>query len=253
MKNKKYGWVIGGILLGLVAICLIFIAFWPTIFEQIEMDWQGPDSGLWYCEELEIQLCFQSEYIDNKSEQKNTYSYALINGKPIMCRVFNYEGSYTLRVDNQDASAGDDLGKNIFKGEFVSLDAQNYVVQNDAGDVFTFKRVAEFSFEDESRCYQKEIGSYNGVQAVGEVRHIAIAIQKAEELWKTELGIDTIDNENVVAYDFAYNCWRVSTISESSPICLVDTKGNVIGVWGQGVGSPVSCGGIGVSALFERI
>ena len=236
MKNKKHTWGCSWILYGAVAVLaiyLLFIALWPTVIEPLlKVEWQAPDSGLWYCKELEIQLCFgPEEYALPTQKQGETHSYALIDGEPVICLGYDYHGPYSLCICNQDPSDEFHCGENIFEGKFVSLDAQNYVVRNKAEKLFTFQRISEFSVEEKTACYQKEIAQYNGTQNVGEVRHIAIAVQKATELWKAELGVDIQKEEMVVAYDFTCDCWYMSTTAQSTPNCLIDTAGNVIGVW----------------------
>lgn len=231
-------------LLGSFAIIFMLVEGIPflisTIFLHSQPEWQGPSSGLWYCEDLQIQLCFQidSETFDPENGQADTRCYALIDNRPVMCNVrIEQIGSYDLCVTNQDLYDVSDLGDSIFEGEHVSLDAKDYVVRRKDGSIFTFRRVEEFSLDEKLEKYQKQIDAYGGVQAVEETPHIAIAVQAAKTLWDTELGIDATKIKTIVAFDLETNCWFVFADFGSSPAALIETNGNVIGVFSTTDGS----------------
>ena len=230
MKRKLYQWTVFiGIAMSLLFMvaCQIIV---PTIIEESKMKWQGPDSGLWYCKELEIQLCFQPNVADNKeSSLIDSQSYVLIDDDCIMCDILKHEGTYSLCVINQDIATGASLGNKLFEGKFVSLDEDSYVVSDENGEAYIFKRLEEFSMQEKLTGYKNQIPQYCGIKNVGNVKHVAIAIQKSKELWQSELKIDITDYETVTtAYDLETGCWFVSTSSQFS---LIDTEGNVIGVW----------------------
>ena len=213
-------------LLTCVALIVGGLVLLPAYILSTKMEWQGPGQGLWYCEKLQMQLCFQYN--------RDIRSNVLIEGIPVVCDINTHAGTYRLCVINQDDSGKpDDLGSKLFEGEMVGLDEESYIVQNRSGEPFTFRRIEEFSLQEKRNSYKNQIDTYSGVETVGETKHLAVAIQKAKALWKSELGLEAIEVEVMVAVDLTDNCWFITTTGQNAPMALINTYGEVIGVWRQ--------------------
>lgn len=228
-KSTPLLWLLGSF----AAIFLIVggvIAVIALIFLGPKAELQCPKDGLWYCEDLQIQLCFQTDQVrHNPDGTINTRCYALTEGSPSMCvmRSPSKENPSSLRiVKDFDISS-----ETIFEGKVVSLDEKEYVVRREDGVVFTFRRVEEFSLEEKWKDYRVQIKEYTGVQTAGETPHIALAIQEAKALWETELGVDTTNAEISAAFDITSDCWLVFADTAGTPVALIKTNGDVIGVF----------------------
>ena len=230
------------ILLKIVAV-IILLSILPTIIAlyitSTAIEWQGPDSGLWYCDDIQTQLCFEIDdrHMNREIGWVDTRSYMLIGNTPIMCSVDLHSGTYVLCISHQDDSQISQLGKKLFEGEFVSLDEQNYVVSKQDGSIYTFRRIGEFSLDETLKNYQDQIASYAGVKTVDEARHVAFVVQHAKALWETELGLDVTGITPVVEFDLDTDCWLVTANAPNSPVVLIKTHGDVIGVFRTGDGS----------------
>lgn len=228
-------WLLGSF----AAIFLIVsgvIAVIALIFLGPKAEWECPKNGFWYCEDLQIQLCFQTDLRHNPDGTLNTRCYALTEGSPSMCvmRSPSIENPSSLRiVKDFDISS-----ETIFEGKVVSLDEKEYVVRREDGVVFTFRRIEEFSLGEKWKDYRVQIKEYTGVQTAGETPHIALAVQEAKTLWETELGIDITNAEISVAFDLTSDCWLVSADTAGAPVALIKTDGNVVGVFKTVVDSP---------------
>jgi len=224
MKDKYVRKTIVTTLILCAALMIGLLILLPAYILSTKMEWQGPDQGLWYCEKLQMQLCFQYN--------RDIRSNALIEGIPVVCDINTYAGTYRLCVINQDESGKiDGVGSKIFEGEMVSLDEESYIVQNRIGESFTFGRVEEFSLQEKRDSYKNQIDTYSGVKTVEETKHLAVAIQKAKALWKSELGLDAIEGEVVAAVDLTDNCWLITITGQNAPMALINPYGEVIGVW----------------------
>ena len=91
-----------------------------------------PESGVWYCEELQIRLSFET----------GIPSYVIIDGEKIGCSWQNNIGSQhtwlACTSDNKDYRVGDEL----FCCKFVELTEDQYIVKAcDTGVQYTFLKI----------------------------------------------------------------------------------------------------------------
>lgn len=196
------------------------------VFISTDVQWQVPRSGIWYCEELKMQLHFRRETIDSAEMQAlpDTLSYVIREDGYVKCMVSRTNDPYVLKVT--------DSKKQIFKGKTVDISEDKCVFHDKSGKNYVFTRIEEFSLDKLTDTYGDQISQYNDCENIGKVPHITLVIQKACDLWKSELGVDiTESSEVVVAVDLKTKCWFVSTVRDLSPMMLVDTEGNVIGLW----------------------
>mgnify|MGYP003297396398 CR=1 FL=1 len=91
-----------------------------------------PDSGEWYCQELELQLAFGQD----------GECFAMINGEKMTCACGADRGSQYLSVGCQEVDCEYcSLGEEIFGAYFVSLDGDTLVLKTDDGTEYKFLRV----------------------------------------------------------------------------------------------------------------
>lgn len=132
----KYLKTLGKIIFWMIAayLCLnliiIFIFSHPTYTDVT------PEKGIWYCEQLQIQL---------SCEDDNTY--AVVNGKMIRCVWGNDRYSNVIGVECQESGIEEyRLGETVFWGYFVSLTDSEYVIRDaKSGVEYTFDRIDSIS------------------------------------------------------------------------------------------------------------
>jgi len=134
MNSRKFMFV--GILLVLVGA---LTACLPVPISLIPINWM-PEDGVWYCEELQIQLSFEED-VD---------SYVIVNGERKKCSWCNEQYSRILWVDFDEDDDGylDDF---YFSGERVSLDDgdDEFVLRTEEGEEFVFVRIFSQKPDDE--------------------------------------------------------------------------------------------------------
>lgn len=91
-----------------------------------------PDEGIWYCEELKMQLSFEDDS-----------SYAVVNGEAISCIWENDRGSDVIGILCQDQNVeAHGLGDTIFWGYQLELTDDKYIVCDGVtGIAYTFTRI----------------------------------------------------------------------------------------------------------------
>ena len=92
-----------------------------------------PNEGVWYCDELKIQLSFT---LDEET-------YAIINGEKVICVWGNNPGTSYLSVHVQENGLEDyALGETIFFGKCSELiDTELIIIDNDTGIPYSFIRM----------------------------------------------------------------------------------------------------------------
>ena len=124
-----------GVLVLLVIIGSLFIYIKMEISSSFDLDPRReytPDDGVWYCDELKMQLSFSKQY-------QSTVS---IDGEELQCACINDIGSDGIYVlcqesDNQVYA----LGELIVWLEYVSLDGEAYTVKDhNTGETYIFMR-----------------------------------------------------------------------------------------------------------------
>lgn len=91
-----------------------------------------PEEGVWYCEDLGIQLSFS----------QNNETYAIIDDRKVQCTWINNKGAadFSVLVQQSDV-ANYDIGDSIFWGTYVSLSENEFVVEDcNSGARYVFIR-----------------------------------------------------------------------------------------------------------------
>ena len=91
-----------------------------------------PEDGIWYCEELDMQLSFSI----------SDDSYIVIDGEKVICSVRNNRGSKVFSLLIQESGVPNyKLGDAVFRGEHVSLTEEAFTVKDlDSGKQYVFIR-----------------------------------------------------------------------------------------------------------------
>lgn len=94
-----------------------------------------PIDGIWYCEELQIQIAFSS-YGE---------CFAMIDNQKVICDCINDRGSTWFSVVVQQGNVnGHPIGSSIFTAERVELTNDLFIVsQYLTGEEFTFIKIKE--------------------------------------------------------------------------------------------------------------
>lgn len=92
-----------------------------------------PEDGIWYCEELQMQLAFE----------KDSETYTIINGEKIICVWENNRGSTHLMVACMDEDSSESSwGEDILSCEYVELTENQFVVKEvSSGEEYIFVRL----------------------------------------------------------------------------------------------------------------
>ncbi len=114
---------------GCLALLLIF-SFLLILFSKRTQLF--PQEGIWYCEDLGIQITF-----DDSGQ-----AFAMVNGEKISCACGIVRGSKDIHIISQQPDHPlFPLGEFIFSGEQVKLHDDQLVVQDDHGNQYTFTRI----------------------------------------------------------------------------------------------------------------
>lgn len=189
-------------------------------------------TGLWYCEEHQIQLYLNKYPIYFDDQVVDTGSFICIDGRYVMCGRDPISDDDVLSLEHQDISDETNLNDTLFEGKIMEVHEQNFKVRDENQVTFTFYKVNEFSAEEIQNHHTDQIAQYQGVETAGDVRHVAAVTQAAEELWQTELGKTVGQGDSItVAFDSTATCWLVSTSGQTQLMALIEYDGNVLGVW----------------------
>jgi len=92
-----------------------------------------PESGIWFCDELQIQLSYEPGIV----------SYCVENGKKILCTNSTDRGSSAIYVLWQgEKTATKSVGDMVFFGRCIGFDENKmHIVENGSGKKYTFKRI----------------------------------------------------------------------------------------------------------------
>ena len=91
-----------------------------------------PEEGIWYCEELDMQLAFSD----------SDDSYIVIDGEKVICSVHNNRGSQVFSLLIQESGVPNyKLGDDVFSGKYVSLTEEAFTVKDrESGMQYVFIR-----------------------------------------------------------------------------------------------------------------
>ena len=92
-----------------------------------------PEEGIWFCEELQIQLSYE----------RHTQTFAIRDGEKIICACGSDRGVPYLSVSCQETNNPNySLAEEIFYAKIVSLDQEKMVVREENSETkYTFYRV----------------------------------------------------------------------------------------------------------------
>jgi hypothetical protein len=114
----------------IVFIALFVYVIFVFIAKPMDKVW-CPEDGVWYCEELQIQISFEP----------GKKSYAVLDGTVVPCVCENDRGSKDLLVLCQANGNGYAIGEIIFSGRYVDLSNDTYVLKNKKSqELYTFVR-----------------------------------------------------------------------------------------------------------------
>lgn len=118
----------------LLALCALLAACVPEFY--------APDSGTWYCEELQAQFIADASHryqLQDNSQEPGTY--VIVDGDKIRCVIDLQRYSKHFAIVCQEADNEKyDLGEAIYELEVVSLSDSEYVLEDDDGKKYTFVR-----------------------------------------------------------------------------------------------------------------
>lgn len=227
----------------LIALCVLLCLSVSACInaDQTRPSWKGgPQDGLWYCEELKMQLYVSELDASDDEALRNgsfdSYSYVIVDEEIIMCMLSNSAavGEYTVNVN----SLYTDPEQTFLNAELVSLNETSWVVKDNTGKQYTFKIVDSFSLEQIKNDNKESIEAYAGTTDIGETYHIETAKEKALSLFKTGLGITEIWKESdlTVSYNHKDLCWLIvgapsASAEGKTPHALIQKDGQVIAAW----------------------
>lgn len=132
MVIKKISKILLYVITSLVAI---YICFWIIGLFQLDTNIENwtPDGGIWYCDDLGIQLSFSA----------NEETYAIINGKKVICAWGNNKGTSYLSIHIQESGLDEyQLGESIFFGQCVDLTDTEFILKEyETGVQYSFVKV----------------------------------------------------------------------------------------------------------------
>lgn len=103
-------------------LVMIIILQIVTLCAGCVPDQYEPEEGVWYCDELQIQLSYEA----------HTQSYIIQNDEKILCACGSDRGVKYIQVFCQERNHPDyELGELIFLAEIISLDEMQLIVYDE--------------------------------------------------------------------------------------------------------------------------
>lgn len=129
MKSVKC--VLAWMLITMLIASLAYVVF-VLVAEPTYKVWR-PEDGVWYCEELQMQLSFE----------KGQRSYVVLDGTNIVCACENARGSKDILVlCQQNNVRGYEIGDLIFGGRYVDMSDDTFVLRDkESQKIYTFVRI----------------------------------------------------------------------------------------------------------------
>lgn len=120
----------------ILSIFIVFLFFAMTacnVFPSGTVTLWRPVEGVWYCDDLQIQISYDREY----------ETYAIVNGAKVICVAENDAGSISTSVICQELGHEKyDLGDAIFWGEYVELTDSVFILKDvHTKELYTFRRM----------------------------------------------------------------------------------------------------------------
>ena len=117
-----------------VIICIIGLML---ILVQCKPDQTYPEEGIWYCAELQMQIC-------REKDRTERYTHAIIDGEKRNCALYTDYGNrffsvvYMYEVDEKYEST------TLYRGEFISFNDEKIVTRDTQTQTeYVFVRVPE--------------------------------------------------------------------------------------------------------------
>lgn len=122
-------------LTALILLSILIVLLPALLFAFGEPVHFFPQDGIWYCEELQLQISF--------SDDDETFTYA--DGEKVYCSCDYDRGSAWLGLHCRNYySKSYQVGDVVFDGEYVSLDEQTLVIYDQETDQnYTFLRLPD--------------------------------------------------------------------------------------------------------------
>lgn len=125
MRLRRYS---GTFRVGFLLCTMLLLLLFTTTACSLEKT--VPEYGVWYCDELQIQI----------SRESAISSYICIDGEKYLCGAGNLKGTSRLRVGSQDITAPFTLGEPVFAANFIDIIDGQMVVEDDNGVRYYFKK-----------------------------------------------------------------------------------------------------------------
>ncbi len=109
---------------------------------------QIPEEGVWCCAELQAQFTFGNNYDATDSDDApiidENENYVIIDGDRIASLCGKRYGASKITIICQEADRSDFyLGEIIYSMSFVSRSDAEFVLEDDDGKQYTFKRIGD--------------------------------------------------------------------------------------------------------------
>ena len=198
--------------------------------------WQVPEDGLWYCADLQVQLClglpFDKE-LQEAHQNNEHYSYVMKNGQLFMCAVERAWKTYDINLTHQELTDMENLGISLMMLKSVEVGEDTFIVQDESGKECVFTRIPYFSITD----YLSQWEETEPIANVGDLRYVGHVLERAELMGETAYADAQISQEALtVSFDPSSDCWLVGCpvgTGEDQTILmgLVRRNGDVLSVW----------------------
>ena len=120
------------VLLLIIGICISFVGCDLTALVPKPVEYMPPD-GVWYCEELEMQLSFEPD----------AKGYAMVNGVKVACSVGNDPGTKYFWVTCTESVLDMSPGHVLWEAEYVDRSESAFVVkEQNTGRIYTFVKLS---------------------------------------------------------------------------------------------------------------
>ena len=228
-----------GVLVTIVVIilCIKNFPFFAFIYDNATAkDGPMPSDGVWYCKELQIQLCFiPIEYpSDLTLEEYETHTYVMAEEGCVMCGIrIPVRGSIELSVFAQDSEYAEFLGNTFFHGLCMDVTDDCYTIRGDDGIEYQFLKIDDFSAAAYLDSHSNQIDALQ--QSPYEPKHVELATKYAVDLWKSQFGLtDSIAWDDLcVSYDPESFYWLISLqhTKSVSYFALISENGDFVSIW----------------------
>ena len=119
-----------------ICVCVCIICLMLTLV-QCKPDQTFPEEGLWYCAELQIQIC-------PGKDSAGQYAYTFINGEKRSCALYTDYGNKFLGIGYMYEVDGTWDYTSLYRGEWISFNDERIVTRDRQTQIeYVFVRVPE--------------------------------------------------------------------------------------------------------------